>query len=138
MKRAVGVLGRMVDSTTIRLDEPVPFTGRVRLIVTSLEEDENSAGEAHATLSRDCTLLELLERFAEADVLWKRDEEATMLVACLAFPNGRRLILLQRTYRQGVAFIADPTEAEIEIGLRGDPWNLWNADRCHGLGDLVI
>ena len=40
MQTAISVYGRMVDSTTIELDEPVPLRGRVRVIISSVDDME--------------------------------------------------------------------------------------------------
>ena len=45
--------------------------------------------------------------------------------------------LLERTYREGVVYILDPSEEEIDIVREGDLWKLWNSDRRVLLAGIV-
>lgn len=48
----------------------------------------------------------------------------------LEFPNGRRVLLIERTYRDGLRAITDPTLSDVEILQAGNLWDLWNSDRA--------
>lgn len=74
------------------------------------------------------TLADLLAARADAMVQGRRND-TTLAVLVLVFPNARRLMLLERTYREGLTAIMDPTEAEMAIARGGDLWQLWNSDR---------
>jgi hypothetical protein len=58
------------------------------------------------------TLVDLLAAYAGAATTHRRATPEIEAVA-LVFPNGRQMILLERTYRDGVAVIVDPTEADL-------------------------
>lgn len=87
------------------------------------------------------SLVEFLTQYCGASLAERRDDDAedlATLVACLiAFPDGRRLILIERTYRDGIHFIPDPSDAEIAVMRSGDLWDLWNSDRSTGLGGML-
>lgn len=82
------------------------------------------------------TLADLLEELAGAMVEVRRCQP-TMAVLVLGFPDGRRLMLLERTYREGLTAIMDPTEEEMETARGGDLWGLWNSDRGISLGGVA-
>ena len=75
------------------------------------------------------TLADLLSNLAGATVLARRNE-GTVAAVALAFPTGRRVILCERTYREGTCAILEPTDAELEVLRTGDLWALWNSDRA--------
>jgi hypothetical protein len=87
------------------------------------------------------SLVAFLTQYCGASLAERRDddpEDLATLVACLiALSDGRRLILIERTYRDGVQFIADPSEAEIAVMRSGDLWDLWNSGRSTGLGGIL-
>ncbi|NJL26409.1 MAG: hypothetical protein HC897_00350 [Thermoanaerobaculia bacterium] len=55
--------------------------------------------------------------------------DGTVAVAVVPLPDGRRLLAVERTYREGVRLIYDPTEEELEIARAGNIWDLWNSGR---------
>lgn len=57
-------------------------------------------------------------------------------VAVFELP-GRQLLVIERTYREGVCVILDPTPEEIETARTGYLWDLWNSDRAKGLAGVV-
>ena len=87
------------------------------------------------------SLVEFLAEYCGATLAERRDDDAedlaTLGARLLEFPDGRRLILIERTYRDGIHLIADPTEAEIAAMRSGDLWDLWNSDRSTGLGGIL-
>ena len=83
------------------------------------------------------TLLDLLKDFAAAETIWRRHDDPTLVAAAVRFQGGRTLLLVERTYREGVAFIADPTEAELTIARDGSLWDIWNSERSIHLFDLL-
>lgn len=45
--------------------------------------------------------------------------------------------MIERTYREGVCVILDPTPEEIETARSGNLWDLWNSDRAKRLAGVV-
>ncbi len=74
------------------------------------------------------SLIELLGELAGVEVEFRRSDE-TLATAIVRTPDGRRLIFVERTYREGVGFILDPSEAELQIAREGDLSRLWNSER---------
>jgi len=87
------------------------------------------------------SLVEFLAQYSGAALAERREGEeddlATLAACLLVFADGRRMILLERTYSDGIHFIVDPTEAEIGTMRNGDLWHLWNSDRSTGLGGIL-
>jgi len=75
--------------------------------------------------------MRLLELMADhTDVtLETRREDPCLQGALLTFRSGRRLIIVERTYREGVVAILDPTEEEIATFRRDDLWKIWNSEK---------
>lgn len=48
--------------------------------------------------------------------------------AVVELADKRRLLLVERTYREGATTIVDPTDEEI-ARFRTDPWTAWNSAR---------
>lgn len=44
----------------------------------------------------------------------------------VALQDGSRLLVVERTYREGLTTVVDPTDEEI-ASCRRDPWILWNS-----------
>jgi hypothetical protein len=88
------------------------------------------------TESSPNSLIELLGELAGVKIE-RRRHTATLAMALLRRPDGRRLLLLERTYREGVVYILDPSEEELEVAQEGDLWKLWNSDRGVLLGGIV-
>lgn len=74
------------------------------------------------------TLIELLAELGGTDLLLRRTE-ADLAVAVIVLREGRQLLAIERTYREGIGIILDPTAEEIETARKGDLWTLWNSDR---------
>jgi hypothetical protein len=51
----------------------------------------------------------------------------------IIFGSERRLIVVERTYREGIVAVIDPTEEEVSILRHGDLWKIWNSDRGEDL-----
>jgi len=49
--------------------------------------------------------------------------------ALFALADGRRLLFVERTYREGSTVILDPTEEEL-AACRADPWTAWHSPRA--------
>lgn len=87
-------------------------------------------------MSDAITLLQLLGNLGGAELVLSR-EATTIAVAIVALPPGRSLLALERTYREGIRIILDPTPEELEIARSGDPWQLWSSDRSRLLHSVV-
>jgi hypothetical protein len=74
------------------------------------------------------TLVQLLAELGGAELILRR-EESLLAVAVLVLKEGRQLLVIERTYREGIGVLLDPTPAEIEIARGGDLWKLWNSER---------
>ena len=84
------------------------------------------------------TLVEFLKEVAGAELVFRREDEDDMLaVIILALPNGRRILALQRTYRDEINVLLDPTPEEIETAQGGSLWKLWNTERPEYLMSIV-
>jgi len=77
----------------------------------------------------------LLEELGRAETLVHR-EDSLFVVAVLDFA-GRLVLTIQRTYRDGIGVLLDPTPEEVEIARSGDLWRLWNSERAQLLIDAV-
>ncbi len=82
------------------------------------------------------SLIQLLGELAGLEIEHRR-HATTLATALLKRPDGRRLLLLERTYREGVVYILDPSEQEVEVAREGDLWKLWNSDRGVLLAGIV-
>ena len=78
------------------------------------------------------TLVELLAERAGVSLETRRDDPC-LQGALLTFRNGQRLIVVERTYREGVVALFDATEEEVSILRHGDLWKIWNSDRGEDL-----
>jgi len=81
------------------------------------------------------TLVELLEELGRAETLVQR-EDSLLVVAVLDFA-GRLVLTIQRTYRDGIGVLLDPTPQEVEIARTGSLWSLWNSERTQLLMSAV-
>ena len=75
------------------------------------------------------TIVELLTNLFGVTVITQRTD-ATMSAVALRVSEGRRLIMVERTYREGLSVLLDPTDADIELIQSGDLGALWNSDRA--------
>jgi len=74
------------------------------------------------------TLVELLADYTRIQIETRRSDPC-LQGALLTFVDGRRLIVVERTYREGLVALIDPTEEEVSILRHGDLWKIWNSDR---------
>ena len=44
---------------------------------------------------------------------------------------------MERTYRDGIHVLLNPTEEEVETARSGDLWKLWNAGRTEYLSSVI-
>ncbi|HYX24644.1 MAG TPA: hypothetical protein VFC23_10870 [Thermoanaerobaculia bacterium] len=82
------------------------------------------------------TLVELLTELTGAELVLRREEDMLM-VAVLATSAGRRVLAMERTYRDGIHVLLDPTEEEVEMARSGDLWQLWNESRAEYLSSVI-
>lgn len=78
----------------------------------------------------------LTEQFDARIILQRAGTESLMKVVGVELRDGRQLILLERSYREGLHYLPNPTAEEMEIAASGDPWSLWNSRRSRFLGGL--
>ncbi len=81
------------------------------------------------------TLLELLADRTGIQLEARRDDPC-LQAALITFSDGRRLIIVERTYREGLVGLLDPAEEEIATFRKGDLWGIWNSGRGEDL--LVV
>jgi len=72
--------------------------------------------------------LQLLASYADAWVV-ERGNDPCLASAIITFPDGRRLMVLERTYREGIRAIPEPTDQEISRIKGSQVWDLWNSGR---------
>jgi hypothetical protein len=82
------------------------------------------------------TLLNLLASYAGAWVV-ERGNDPCLASALITFPDGRRLIILERTYREGIRVIPTPNDADISRMKGMQLWDLWNSDRAENIDGAV-
>jgi len=85
------------------------------------------------------TLVGLLAELGQVQISFQRkdDEDVPALALAVFSFQDRLLLTVERTYRDGVHVIVDPTPEEIEITRSGDPWKLWNSERSRLLMGMV-
>ena len=66
-----------------------------------------------------------------------RRSDGVLAVVVMGLPDGRRLLAIERTYREGVKIILEPSEVEVGVAAEGDLWELWNSDRGASLDGLA-
>jgi hypothetical protein len=83
------------------------------------------------------TLIDLLTTYARAVITHRRDDPE-MAAVTLTLPDGRRMILLERTYRSGVVAIQNPTEDDLAVlqTEASDLSRLWNSGRGEWVGGI--
>ncbi len=80
-------------------------------------------------MSDAVALLHVLSELGAFDLVLRRTD-GVLDVAVVDLPEDRRVLAVERTYREGVCLILDPTPEEIAIAHEGDLWKLWNSDRA--------
>ena len=63
----------------------------------------------------------------------KSDRGERIQAITVDLPEGRRMLAVERTYREGVCIILDPTPEELSVAREGDLWKLWNSERAQDL-----
>jgi hypothetical protein len=77
-----------------------------------------------------------LTQLAGAELSFQRQSNL-VVVALLALPGGRQVLLSERTYRDGIRALIDPTQNEIETARHGDLWQIWGSERSLYLSSAV-
>src|SRR6185295_2190156 len=78
------------------------------------------------------SFLELLAELGGATLTLQRGDP-TIATAVIALPAGRQILAIERTYREGLKVILDPTPEELEMVRNGKLWDLWSSDRAKSL-----
>ena len=87
-------------------------------------------------MSETLTFVEFLFRLGATELVVSRTEP-TLAVAVVALADGCRLLAIERTYREGLCVLFDPTDEEVDIARSGDLWQLWSSDRAASLMSVV-
>lgn len=74
------------------------------------------------------SLLELLDRLGGAR-LAGRWTETTLTAALLEVGHGRRVLVIERTYREGIKVLLDPSAEELETARSLRLCDLWGSER---------
>ena len=82
------------------------------------------------------TLVELLGELTPIEVELRREDDL-VAVAVVMTAEGRRILLVERTYRAGVRFILDPTPEELQQAREGDLWKVWGSERSLLLTGII-
>ena len=82
------------------------------------------------------SFLELLAELGGATLTLQRGDP-TIAAAVIALPAGRQILAIERTYREGLCVILDPTPEELETARTGNLWDLWSSDRARSLFSIV-
>jgi hypothetical protein len=61
-------------------------------------------------------------------IVLERGSNELLRWVLLRLSDGRRLLLAERTYREGTKVLLEPTEEELQAARR-DPWAAWNSER---------
>lgn len=101
-----------------------------------LATDRGATEVAEPGPSPNLTLLDLLAGPGGA-TLERRWSDPTLAAALLGLSDGSRLIVVERTYREGIKVLRDPTDAECAAADAGRLWDLWNADRAVWLAGAI-
>ncbi len=89
-------------------------------------------------MSDALSFVDLLKELAGAELRLRREGDSCLIDAVsLELADGRQILAVQRSYRDGVRVIFDPTPEELAIARDGDLWELWNSDRNRLLITLV-
>jgi hypothetical protein len=82
------------------------------------------------------SLLELLSGLGGAQLL-ERWTDGTLAAGLVGLSGDRRLLLVERTDREGIKVLLDPTATELAAAREGHLWDLWNADRAELLAGAI-
>ncbi len=105
---------------------------------TSTDTEPASSGDTPVSIVERTalSLVELLAELGGAELLFRRDD-ACLAVAVVALADERRLIVVERTYRDGIQVILDPTPEELATAQDDDLWETWNSPRAKYLASAV-
>lgn len=98
--------------------------------------EEIAESDAAPPAEEALSLLALLAEMGTPE-LEERWSEPPLVACLLRDSGGRRLVVIERTYREGIAALPDPTEAEIAAGRAGRLWKLWNSERARPLTGAI-
>lgn len=87
-------------------------------------------------MSGAITLVQLLTQLTGAELSFQRQSNL-VVVALLALPGGRQVLLSERTYRDGIRVLIDPIQDEIETARHGDLWQGWGSERSLYLSSAI-
>ena len=82
------------------------------------------------------TLIELMNELLGLEVELRRSDGA-LAAALVATSTDRKILLVERIYREGVGYIVDPNTQEIETARDGNLWDTWNSQRAVLLRGVV-
>jgi hypothetical protein len=80
------------------------------------------------SMALSMTLTELFAETVGAKLELQREEDLYAM-GILALPNGRRMIVIERTYRDGIHVILDPTQDELAVARDGNLHQLFSSER---------
>jgi hypothetical protein len=80
------------------------------------------------SMALSMTLTELFAETVGAKLELQREEDLYAM-GILALPNGRRMIVIERTYRDGIHVILDPTQDELAVARDGNLYQLFSSER---------
>lgn len=63
-----------------------------------------------------------------AQVVERNTDDPCVQWVLVHLTDGRRVLFVERTYREGSTIIVNPSDEEI-AGYRKDPWTAWNSPR---------
>ncbi len=93
----------------------------------------------HGMVGRDGRCRLRAARLAGTNVLESSSDELLRWVL-LRLPDGRQLLLAERTDRDGTKVLVEPTKEELQAA-RLEPWAAWNSERAEhfaGIDDLRL
>lgn len=87
-------------------------------------------------MSDTISFLELLAELGGA-TLELQLGDPTIAAAVIALPAGRQILAIERTYREGLKVILDPTPEDLETVRNGNLWDIWSSKRAQDLFSIV-
>ena len=66
------------------------------------------------------------EKGVGTELVFRREDE-----------DDRRVLALQRTYRDEIHVLLDPTQEEMDTAQSGNLWKVWNTERPEYLASIV-
>jgi hypothetical protein len=127
------------EAATLAVGARMTLAERLRWLEQAARSARTIAGARASSPSEAepaLTLLALLARLGGAE-LEERWADATVAAGLLRLGGGRRLLVVERTYREGIRVLLDPTESELAAARNGRLWDLWNSDRAELLAGAI-